>query len=640
MSAPGRSATTEARTGPAVAPRGQAAGPDVTGPAAPARPAPPALPVASGRESARVLRRVLLRRPWAAAGSLVTLVLVSVAGLLQPLAIGRVVDAVAAGDGAGVRAGILWIGGAAVAQAALLTAADRLVLTVTEHAIARLRESALAAALRAEPDALAAGGSGDLLARVTGDVERLSEVAGSTIAAFVSAGLTIAISLGGLLALDWPFALAGALGVPVQLLTLRWYLRSSGPVYRATRSAESARTGTLLGYLSGASTVRRLGSRAEAVEAVEATSRDALRREHGSVVLATRFYGRLNVAELLGLGAILVTGFLLVRSDRVPLGDATAAALVFLRLFDPINVLLGLFDSVQQAASSLTRVVGLLGVRPKRPRVRSDTVTPGDSGVGSSGRAAAIRLADVRVTFEGRRVALDDVSLDIEPGCTVAVVGSSGAGKTTLARVVAGLIAPGAGEVVVDGVVVADGGGGGQGVPAGLVMLTQEARVLSGPIAEDLRLADPLADDARLTWAVREAGAGAWLDSLPEGLATVVGPLGLPLSAAQVQHLALARAFLVAPSVVVLDEATADAGSAAARGLEAAAARLVAGRTALVVAHRLTQASVADLVVVMDRGRIVEQGTHDELLDRRGSTYSRLWAAWTGSRGAAQRTRG
>jgi ATP-binding cassette subfamily C protein len=217
-----------------------------------------------------------------------------------------------------------------------------------------------------------------------------------------------------------------------------------------------------------------------------------------------------------------------------------------------------------------------------------------------------------------------DVALDIPAGTHLGVVGASGAGKSTLAKLVAGVLEPRAGSVTIGGIPSSLAG-------PSVVLVTQEVHVFAGPLADDLRLARPRASDAELEAALATVGALEWAQRLPEALATIVGDGGHPLNATQAQQLALARLVLADPPVAVLDEATAEAGSAGARVLEASAAAALAGRTAIVVAHRLTQAAAAGRVVVLDGGRIIEVGDHDQLVAT-GGRYAELWAAWTAAR--------
>ncbi len=224
------------------------------------------------------------------------------------------------------------------------------------------------------------------------------------------------------------------------------------------------------------------------------------------------------------------------------------------------------------------------------------------------------------------------IDLDVAAGERVALIGATGAGKTTLAKLIAGLYEPAAGEIRIGGAAL--DALGPEATRDAVALITQDVHVFAGTLADDLRLAADGATDDDLRAALERVGALPWVDALDEGLQTVVGEGGRRLSATQAQQLALARLVLRDPPIVILDEATAEAGSTGARVLERAADRALAGRTALVVAHRLTQAAAADRIVVLDAGAIVEQGTHAQLLAA-GGRYATLWTAWSSARGSA-----
>lgn len=251
-----------------------------------------------------------------------------------------------------------------------------------------------------------------------------------------------------------------------------------------------------------------------------------------------------------------------------------------------------------------------------------------DSGVDAP--QGHVELRGVAFSYGGGW-AVREIDFTIHTGETVAIVGASGAGKTTVAALLAGLLIPDAGEVLVDGHPVS--ALSDRERIARLATVSQEVHVFSGTLREDMTLAKPDATDDELYSVLDRVHARSWFDRLPHGLDTVVGARGIQLDPVAAQQLALARVLLLDPAIVVMDEATAEAGSAGAEALELAADEVTNDRSALVVAHRLDQASRADAILVMDDGRIVERGTHDQLLSRDG-IYARLWSAWSAGRRA------
>ncbi|MFC9267268.1 ABC transporter transmembrane domain-containing protein [Streptomyces zhihengii] len=624
------------------------------------------LPVATAARTRAALRDLVRPDRARAAAGLGVLVAATAVGLLvQPL-LGRVVDIVADGrPAAALTLPVVLLLLVAVAQGATTTYGLTQVARLGETVLARLREQFVERALHLPADRLERAGAGDLTARVTGDVARVAEAVRSALPEMARSVLTIVLTLAAMALLDVRFLLAALLAVPVQLLTARWYVRRALTLYADQRVANGAQQQQLLETIGGAATVRGHRLEDEHTERSAARSRTAVGLTMRSVDLVLGFYGRLHVAEYIGLAAVLVTGYLLVGDGAVSVGTATAAALYFHSLFGPVNAALVLLDDAQSAAACLARLVGVTdlgraagdGSSPGDGPAPADGSAPGEGSAPSGGpapaavpaqrtgpgpgpeavsapglaavpdsepapRPAAVTVDAVGHAYGAGRPVLHDVSLTLAAGEHVALVGTSGAGKSTLARLVAGVQRPTSGTVTA-----------GTAGAASVALVTQEVHVFTGTLADDLRLARPGATDAELRAALATVDALAWAEALPEGLATAVGEGGHRLDPARAQQLALARLVLADPEVAVLDEATAEAGSAGARHLERSAAAALAGRTALVVAHRLTQAAAADRIVVMEAGRVVESGTHDELRAADGP-YATLWRAWSGSRDA------
>jgi ATP-binding cassette, subfamily C, bacterial len=550
----------------------------------------------------------------------VVLVATAAVGLLGPILLGDLVDRVAAGRPASATtAPGLGVLAAGIAQALLTGLGLVLVAHLGQPMLAELRERVVDKALRIPVDDVERGGSGDLASRVGDDVKELARAVVEALPAFAQSLLTVVLTFIGMAAVDLRLAAAGLLALPIQLWTLRWYIPRAAPAYMAERAVSGERAQALLDVVGGAPTVRSLGLGPTETQRVQERSQASVDAVIRTTRLSTRFYGRLNLAELVGVAAILVVGFLLVRADALSIGGATAGALLFVRLFDQFNIVLGLADDAQRALASLARLVGIARLQPA-----------GDPPDPARATTAAVRVRAVSHAYDPGHPVLHDVDLDLAPGERVALVGVSGAGKTTLAKVVAGFHVPTAGTVAIGGADLS--AFGPTALRRAVALVTQEVHVFAGPLADDLRLAAPHATDDELLSALEQAGAREWAERLPDGLRTVVGVGGVTVTAAQAQQVALARLVLVDPLVAVLDEATAEAGSAGARVLEAAADRVLAGRTALVVAHRLTQAARADRVVVLEQGRVVEDGTHAELLAA-GGAYATLWSAWSAGGG-------
>ncbi|WP_147794295.1 ABC transporter ATP-binding protein [Cellulomonas sp. Y8] len=572
------------------------------------------LPVAD----APALRRhtaALLRRHRRGLGVVVLLhVLAATAGLAGPWLLGRLVDAVVSGTTTSVvDRTVLVLVVAVLAQTVLIRYAQRAAMVLGESVFAELREEFVATVTRLPLSTVERAGTGDLVARTTTDIDRVQYTVRFGVPRLLVTAATIVLTLVAAFATNALVAVGLLAGVPLLLAVTRWYLRRAAPAYLRESAAYAALNGTITESAEGARTVDALGLGARRRARVDADLREAFAAESATLNLRSVLFPGVDTSFVLPVVAVLAWGAYLISTGHATIGAVTTIALYATQIIHPIGELIFWLDEIQVGATSLARILGVADVAPDR--------TARDARpAGSDVTARAVRYA----YREGHDV-LHGIDLGLRPGERLAVVGPSGAGKSTLGRMLAGIHPPTGGSVTVGEVPLVD-------LPLDelrghVALVTQEHHVFVGPLADNLRLADPEADDAALERALRAVDAWDWVRALPEGLATPVGSGGTALTPAQAQQIALARLVLLDPHTLVLDEATSLLDPRAARHLERSLSAVLEGRTVVAIAHRLHTAHDADRVAVVDAGRISEIGPHDELVAA-GGDYASLWHSW------------
>ena len=461
--------------------------------------------------------------------------------------------------------------------------------------------------------------SGRVISRLTSDVDAIGELLDGGIDDLVVAALSV-VSVGAILLwLDLPMGLLTLLSFPLLLLLSRWFRRNSAIAYRRTRETVALVIVHFVESLAGIRAVQAFRREPRNQQIFEALNADYRLANERAFKLVAIFAPGIKLIGNVTIAVVLVYGGYRVMDGQTEVGVLAAFLLYLRRFFEPMQELSMFYNSLQSATAALEKLSGVLEETPS---------------VAEPAEPVALPRAEGRLDLDGVRfgyrdaVVLPDLDLHVPAGQTVTLVGATGAGKTTIARLVARFYDPLSGSVRLDGVDLRELSE--RDLRRGVVMVTQENFLFADTVAENIRFGRPGASDNQVEEAARAIGAHEFIAALPDGYDTEIGKRGGRLSAGQRQLVAFARAFLGNPSVLILDEATSSLDIPSERLVQRALRTILADRTALIIAHRLSTVEIADRVLVLEHGRIVEDGSPAELVGE-GGDFAGLHQAWADS---------
>jgi ABC-type multidrug transport system fused ATPase/permease subunit len=567
------------------------------------------------------------------------LALATGAGLAPPYLAGRAID-----DGilAGDVAALDWIVVAFLAVAALYAAATylqtymvgwvgtRVLQDLRERVFVHIQSMPIGFFTRRSP--------GVLISRMTNDIEALNSLVTSGVVTMFSSTLTLIGVVVILLLLDLQLALVTFLTFPLLAVASVVFRIVSAGTYRATRERIAAITAYLQESLSGVRVVRSFGQETRHVDEMTELNEANRATNMKSVYLNASYFPAVELLSAVGTAAILLYGGTQAINGAIQIGVIVAFVGYLNTFFDPIQQLSQLYTTYQQGMAALDKIFDLLDTEPAMVDA-PDAIDPGPlrgeielEGVWFSyaeeGEPGAGSVEGNGGDPSKEIWALRDVDLRVPPGQTLALVGATGAGKSTFAKLVARFYDPQKGTVRVDGHDLRTVQQTALRRQLGIV--PQEGFLFSGTIRENVAFGRPGASGEEIEAAIAAVGATDFIAALPEGLDTEVGERGIQLSAGQRQLVAFARALLAEPRILILDEATSNVDVRTEKTIERGLERLLHGRTAIVIAHRLSTIRRASKIVVLDQGRIAEQGTHDDLITA-GGPYAKLYGTWSES---------
>lgn len=560
-----------------------------------------ALPVADRRTVVR--RAAALVRQFR--GRLAAILLVHTAavlcGLVPPVVLGTIVDRIIAGRSLDLPGLVALIAAALVVGAVLAFIAADWAFALGERIFALLRTEFSAGLLDMPIREIEAVDPGEVLSRSTSDMDAIEEVARTGVPETLVGAVTVVATLVAAFVLNPLVALGCLAGLPFIVFSTRWYVRRATAVYAEQLSTRATVAGDTAETVRGHDVVEAYGLGPVRERVMRRGVARALEAAGVPVRLEQRWFPLVQIGYHLPLLVVLAWGAHLTRSGYAGIGTVAAVALYMRSIQQPLDDLIYWFGESQSAVAAMGRILGVTAVSRTTAEVPA-TADPGN----------AVELDGVSFAYGTSGDALTAVDLNVRTGERVCLVGASGAGKTTLALLLAGVLTPRSGQVRVTG---------------RIALVAQEDHVFHGTVRDNLTLARPEASDGELWPALAGAGADGWVRELDGGLDTALGGDAYEPTPAQARQLALARLFLNRPAVLLLDEATAGLSGSESRHFESALATVMRDSTVIQIAHDLWAAEPADRVIMMSDGRIAESGSHAELLARDGA-YARLYSAW------------
>ena len=462
--------------------------------------------------------------------------------------------------------------------------------------------------------------AGVLVARMTADVESMSELVQWGLMQFLSSFLLLFFAFFLLLSMSWQLTLISLIVFPFLIAASVKFQRDSSRAYLEVREKVGANLSALQEGITGVRVIQAYAREEEQIRRFKESNRELFRSHLYSVKVSTWYFGLIEFAGIASSALIVGLGGILVHRGSVSLGTVVAFVLLLATLFDPVQQLSQLYNTLQSAAASLHKLFAIIDAQPDVEESTHPTSLPATGDV---------VVESISFTYAGSsKPALDNVSVVLTAGTRLALVGPTGAGKSTLAKLMARLYDPQEGSVSFGGVNLRDASM--EDLRRRIVVIPQEGFLFDGSVRDNLLIAKPDATEAELLGALDRLGLRERFEALPEGLDTEVRERGSRLSAGERQLVALSRAALVDPAVLVLDEATSNLDPGTEMLIEAALEKLMVGRSVIVVAHRLSTVQRADKIAVVADARISEIGTHDELIALNGH-YALLAATWNKS---------